>query len=105
MFLNQNNLEILRQVLDEYTKQTNGNITVPPELENYEFSQKFERFMQRLIRRQRKPYYNCIDTVAKRVACYVIIFITCMLFYNCDFFVTLFCAFSLSIFTSHNFTT
>ncbi len=78
MFSSQSNLEILYQVLDEYTIQASESITVPPELENYQFSKRFEKHMQRLINRQKKSYYMLIDTVAKRVACYVVVVLTCL---------------------------
>lgn len=79
MFSSQSNLEILYQVLDEYTIQASQSITIPPELENYQFSKRFEKRMQRLINRQKKSYYMLIDTVAKRVAGYVLVVLACLL--------------------------
>ena len=45
---------------------------LPPINEDYEFSAKFERRMQKLIRRYAKPYYMLINTAAKRAACIII---------------------------------
>ena len=35
----------------------------------HEFSQKFEKKIEKLIKRRRKPYFRMINTVGKRVAC------------------------------------
>ncbi len=78
MFTQNKNLEILYEVLDMYVKEVAETLTVPPELENYQFSERFERRMQRLIRMQKKSYYRYINTVAKRAACYILIVLTCM---------------------------
>lgn len=43
--------------------------------EEHDFSPKFERKMQKLIRRREKPYYKIINTLGKRVACIAIIII------------------------------
>lgn len=40
-----------------------------PQMQPHEFSPEFERKMNRLIRRQRKPYFKLINTVGKRAAC------------------------------------
>lgn len=79
MFLSENDLQILREVLDEYTKQASATAVVPPELENYVFSKRFERRMRALIWRQKKSYYRFIDTVGKRVAGYAITLLLCAL--------------------------
>ncbi len=78
MFLSQSNLKILYDALDEYTKQASQNAVIPPELETYKFSKKFETKMQRLINRRKKSYYMLIDTVGKRVAGYVLIALVCL---------------------------
>lgn len=51
---------------------------LPPIDENYEFSAKFERRMEKLIRRYAKPYYMLINTAAKRVACIIICIIVAL---------------------------
>lgn len=43
-----------------------------------QFSEDFEKKMDRLIRRRRRPYYSLINTFGKRVACIVLAFITVM---------------------------
>lgn len=46
-----------------------------PEHGEHIFSDKFERRMQKLIRRRRKPYYVLISTGLRRAACIVIMFL------------------------------
>lgn len=41
----------------------------------HEFSSKFNKDMQKLVKRRRKPYYKLINTVGKRIACIVIAFL------------------------------
>lgn len=43
-----------------------------PQVEDHTFSSEFEKKMNKLIRRQRKPYYRLINTVGKRVACVLV---------------------------------
>ena len=51
---------------------------LPPINEDYEFSAKFERRMEKLIRRYAKPYYMLINTAAKRAACIIICIIVAL---------------------------
>ena len=46
-----------------------------PEHGEHIFSDKFERRMQKLIRRRRKPYYVLISTGLRRAACIVVMFL------------------------------
>ena len=46
-----------------------------PEHGEHVFSDKFERRMQKLIRRRRKPYYVLISTGLRRAACIVVMFL------------------------------
>ena len=46
-----------------------------PEHGEHIFSDKFERRMQKLIRRRRKPYYVLIRTGLRRAACIVVMFL------------------------------
>ena len=41
------------------------------------FSEKFEKKMQKLIKRTRKPYYSLINTGFKRAACIIVVIMTC----------------------------
>lgn len=43
--------------------------------DDHVFSQKFERKMQKLIKRRNKPYYKIVNTIGKRVACIAVIII------------------------------
>lgn len=43
-----------------------------PPITDTEFSKKFKRRMQKLIKRWEKPYYILINTAAKRVACIIV---------------------------------
>ena len=51
---------------------------LPPIDENYEFSAKFKKRMEKLIRRYAKPYYILINTAAKRVACIIMCIIVAL---------------------------
>ena len=42
-----------------------------PPIDNTDFSKKFKRRMQKLIKRWEKPYYAIINTAAKRAACII----------------------------------
>ena len=46
-----------------------------PEHGEHIFSEKFERKMERLIRRRRKPYYSLISTGLRRTACIIVMFL------------------------------
>ena len=46
-----------------------------PEHGEHIFSEKFERRMQKLIRRRSKPYYSFISTGLRRAACIVVMFL------------------------------
>lgn len=50
--------------LDEFIDSVNFDV-------NAEFSEKFERKMDKLIRRRNKPYFNLICTGGRRAACIV----------------------------------
>lgn len=43
-----------------------------PPITDDEFSEKFKKRMEKLIRRWEKPYYILINTAAKRVACIIV---------------------------------
>lgn len=43
---------------------------------DYTFSDRFNKKMNKLIKAQRKPYYFLINTAAKKVAVYFVIFVT-----------------------------
>ena len=45
---------------------------VPTEQEDHFFSAEFEKKMSKLIKRRKKPYFMIINTVGKRVACFII---------------------------------
>lgn len=47
-------------------------------VEAHVFSAKFEKKMEKLIKRRKKPYYRIINTVGKRVACAVFAFLTAL---------------------------
>lgn len=44
-------------------------------VEGHVFSDEFEKKMEKLIKRRKKPYYRIINTVGKRVACAVFAFL------------------------------
>lgn len=72
MFSNKKNLEILKKALDIIAKEQATEFPSAEECAYVTFSAEFENKMQKLIKRQSKPYYYLINTVGKRVACIVI---------------------------------
>ena len=54
--------EAFEPKLDEFIDSVNFDV-------NAEFSEKFERKMDKLIRRRNKPYFNLICTGGRRAAC------------------------------------
>lgn len=62
--------ELLYKALDLYSQECFKAYDFEKD-SKLQFSEEFEEKMQRLIRRQRKPYYRLINTAAKRVACII----------------------------------
>ena len=60
---------ILTQAFDEKDRMYFASLPSYEELRKITFSKKFERRMQRLLRRADKIYYPMINTLSKRVAC------------------------------------
>lgn len=54
---------------------TDEYLNLIPQVEDHQFSRKFQRKMSQLIKRREKPYYKFINTFGKRVACVVVIFV------------------------------
>jgi hypothetical protein len=46
-----------------------------PQTDEHIFSADFDKKMAKLIKRREKPYYKMINTLGKRIACFIIIFI------------------------------
>ena len=68
MLFSEENDRIIRLAFEKYYEEFFKNYPSKEAMESVTFSEKFERKMERLIRRQKKPYYFMINTVAKRVA-------------------------------------
>lgn len=69
-----NNTQFKRAISEALTREY--ELSVPAHNNDYKFSDKFTRKMNKLIGRQRKPYYQMINTASKRVACiFIVIFI------------------------------
>ncbi len=66
--------ELLKKALDLYVEETAEQYKFTQNL-NIDFSPDFEKSMQRLIKRQKKPYFKLINTVAKRVAIIIAVII------------------------------
>lgn len=62
--------DIFKRAISEALTQEYINSV--PKSEEHIFSEKFERKMSKLIKRRKKPYYMLINTVGKRVACFII---------------------------------
>lgn len=63
---------LLKQALKTYQEKTLIDLPNNEELEKITFTEKFEKKMQKLIKAQRKPYYNMTNSVGKRVACVLV---------------------------------
>ena len=72
MFNSKKNLEILRKAFDIIAREEAKSLPTPEECTHITFSEEFEQKMQKLINKEKKPYYYLINTVGKRVACVII---------------------------------
>lgn len=63
----------LRQVMEDECEM----YRIKAEQSEHVFSERFEKKMQKLIRRTKKPYYPLVNTGFKRVACVMIAIMTC----------------------------
>lgn len=72
MFNSKKNLEILRKAFDVIAREEAKDLPTPEECAHITFSAEFEQKMQRLINKEKKPYYYLINTVGKRVACVIV---------------------------------
>lgn len=72
MFNRKKNLEILRKAFDIIAREEAKALPTPEECTHVTFSEEFEQKMQKLINKEKKPYYYLINTVGKRVACVII---------------------------------
>lgn len=72
MFNSKKNLEILRKAFDIIAREEAKSLPTPEECTHVTFSEEFEQKMQKLINKEKKPYYYLINTVGKRVACVII---------------------------------
>lgn len=60
------------EALNLYQERELSDLPRTEELEKVTFTEKFEKKMQRLIKSQKKPYYNMTKSVSKRVACVLV---------------------------------
>ena len=74
MYKSKQNLDILYRAFDEYCKYYMTTLPGKEELEKITFSPEFEAKMEKLVNKQKKPYYYMINTVAKRVAWIIVAF-------------------------------
>lgn len=72
MFSSEKNIEILKKALDVIEEEEIAALPSKEELAKITFSPEFERKMEKLIRQESRPYYRLINTVGKRVACWII---------------------------------
>ena len=63
---------LLKEALHIYQEKALVYLSDKEELENTTFTDKFEKQMQKLIKSQKKPYYNMTNSVGKRVACVLV---------------------------------
>lgn len=62
----------MTKALTLYQEELLSSLPADDELEDYVFSAKFEKKMKKLIKAQRRPYYNMTNTISKRVAIIII---------------------------------
>lgn len=60
--------ETLKNAMREAASAEFAHIPVNDDLIDYTFSEKFEKKMRKLLKAQRKPYWNYYNTVSKKVA-------------------------------------
>ena len=80
IYSNENEL-LLKNALNIYQEKSLSYLPNDGELEKITFTEKLEKKMQKLIKAQKKPYYNMTNSVSKRAACVlvaVIILVTMM---------------------------
>jgi hypothetical protein len=65
-----NDTQFKRAISEALTKEY--EMSVPTHNADHEFSDEFNRKMDTLINRQKKPYYKMINTFVKRVACVIV---------------------------------
>lgn len=83
---------------------TDEYLDLIPQVENHEFSKKFQKKMSKLIKYREKPYYNRINTFGKRVACVIAIciFISTITIINIDALREKVFNFSVNIFSNYS---
>lgn len=62
---------LLIEALNVYHEKALLDLPNNEELEKITFTEKFEKKMQKLIKSQKKPYYNMTNSVGKRFACVI----------------------------------
>lgn len=70
-YSNEDNL-LLKEALHIHQEKALTDLPNDKELEKITFTEKFEKQMQKLIKSQKKPYYNMTNSVGKRFACVLV---------------------------------
>ncbi|MGN0612993.1 MAG: hypothetical protein ACI4JB_03755, partial [Porcipelethomonas sp.] len=65
----------LKRALEEALSREAEVLLSGNDIPEHEFSKKFEKKINKLIKRRRKPYFHAISTVGKRAACIIIGFL------------------------------
>lgn len=63
---------LLKEALQIYQEKALTDMTNDEILEKITFTENFEKKMQKLIKSQKKPYYNMTNSIGKRVACVLV---------------------------------
>ena len=74
MTYSKSKIKKLTTALEIYSQLT-ANKYKETEIQDVEFSSIFEKKMEKLINRQKKPYFYLINTVAKRIAIIIAVII------------------------------
>ena len=73
MFSSEKNVDILKKAFDVYTKEYVETLPEENTIDCENFSDKFEKKMEKLIKQQKSFYFSYINSFGKRVACIVLI--------------------------------
>lgn len=63
---------LLKEALHIYQEKALEDLPNDEEFKKITFTEKFESQMQKLIKSQKKPYYNMTNSVGKRFACVIV---------------------------------
>lgn len=76
--INKNEKQKLKSAFTQYSKNEYHSRPREPELSSVTFSEDFEKNMEKLIKKQKKPAYLLFNTPAKKAACFAAALLICL---------------------------